>query len=443
MHLRWWGLWAALGLFTASGHLAAEQKGDTTDSIRALRARCSTTLNLAPEAFATTAASSVAQLDEWQQRIRGSLRVDGPPANAEVVLRAFAGGSMTQSEQSETATVLWRLPDGSWHFVAADHYPNRSVSPPPPPAVLTDDQIEAARRSVSGGPLDGAQATALNALLANPCLDAEPSIVAGDLPLRPGVPPMEPCFDSVSQTVEVVRGGHRRVYVQSCRHFLAGELIGLALYPHAGGEAALMPASRTLASLESARRYADQVLRASYGGEAWVNATDAAGGYAFIHRESGFRCAATQPAEIVVYGGHSGEPTASGRCLHNSFLRVRGGNISTEWEVARLQARSDVRRRVRTAADDWFSGYYGSAARPRIRMRTVTIGGVRMSRAEVAGEPHLDARDDELTVVLGAEHDGWTVVVRATGSASDPALVEAAAIREWRHVLETRAPPPG
>jgi hypothetical protein len=392
------------------------------------------------------AAPSAGQIDEWQQRIRGSLRTDGPPANAEVVLRAVVGGSMTQTERSETATMLWRLPDGSWHFLAAEHYPNRLVSPPPPPARLTDEQIEAARRSLSGGPLDGVQATALDALLADPCLDAEPSVVAGALPLLEGVRPMQPCYDAVAHTVELVRAGRRRVYMQACLHFLAGELIGLALSPHSEGEAPVIPASPTLASLESARAYADEVLRAEaeYGSEAWVNATDAAGGYAFIHRETGFRCAATQPAEILVFGPDFEDRAAGGgRCARNAFRTVRGGTILSELRVARRQSPSDVQRRVRVAADDWFSGHYGSEAPRRIGMRTVTIGGVRMSRAEVAGEPNADARDDELTVVLGAEQDGWTVVVRATGSAGDPAAVEAAAAREWRHLLETRAPPQG
>ena len=442
MRLRWWALWATLGL---SGHLAAEQGGGPAEPIDTLRARCPTTRNLAPAAFEGMAAPSAEQIDEWQQRIRGSLRTDGPPANAEVVLRAVVGGSMTQTERSETATVLWRLPDGSWHFVAVEHYPNRWTILPPP-AGLTDEQIEAARRSLSGGPLDGAQATALDALLADPCLDAEPSVVAGALPLLLGVRPMQPCYDGVAHTVELVGAGRRRVYMQACLHFLAGELIGLALSPHAEGEGPVMPAGPTLASLESARAYAEEVLRekAEYGSGAWVNATDAAGGYAFIHRESGFRCAATQPAEIQVYGPAFGEPSAGGgRCVRNAFRTVRGGTILSEWTVARRQSPSDVQRRVRAAADDWFSGHYGSEAPRRIDTRTVTIGGVRMLRAEVAGEPHADARDDELTVVLGAEQDGWTVVVRATGSAADPAAVDDAAVREWRHVLETRAPAQG
>jgi hypothetical protein len=443
MRLRWPGLWAAFGLLSASPGVAAEQKGGTAESMGALRARCPTTRNLAPEAFAHTAAASVAALDEWQQRIRGNLQAEGPPANAEVVLRAFAGGSMTQSERSETATMLWRLPDGSWHFVAANHYPNRQVSPPPPPARLTGEQVEAARRSIVAGPLDSGQAAALDALLADPCLEAEPSIVAGDIPLRAGLPPMRPCYDAVPQRVEVVRAGRRRVFVQTCLHFLAGELIGLALYPRSEGGPSVMPASQTLASLESARRFGDQVLRASYGGEAWVNVTEAAGGYAFVHRASGFRCDATQPYEIEIYGPGPNEPTGQGgRCLRNTSLPVRGGVIKTEWEVVRGRGGSDVKRRVRDAADDWFSGYHGSAASRRIRMRKARFQGVHMWRGEVSGEPHVDARDDELTIAVGAEHDGWIVVTRATGSAFKPAAVEAAAVREWRRVLETRGAVP-
>jgi len=442
MRLKWWGLWTSIALFAGWPVLAAEQDRGEVESVQTLRTHCPTTRNLAPEAFVRPAASNVAELEEWQ-RIWGNLQVGTPPPNAPVVLRAFAGGSMTQTERSETATVLWRLPDGSWQFVRADHYPNRQVSPPPPPGRLTEEQVEAARRSVGGGALDSGQAAALDLLLADPCLDAEPEVVAGALPLRAGFPPMEPCFDAVAQTVEVVRAGRRRMYVQTCRHFLAGELIGLALYPRPEGGALAIPVSRTLATLESARRYADQALRASYGGEAWVNVTEAPGSYAFMHRYSGFRCAATHVAEIEVYGRNANEPAADGgRCLRNTSLPIRGGTIRTEWLVARGQAGSSVERRVREAADSWFTGYHGSEARRRIRMRAVTFDGVRMSRAEVAGARQVDAREDELTVVLGAEHDGWIVVARATGSAFYPAAVETAALREWRRVLQTRAGPP-
>jgi hypothetical protein len=436
MRLTWWALLGSAGLLAGSPGLAAEP-------VEKLRARCPTTRNLAPEAFEGEAARSAADLDEWQKRIRGNLGAEAPPPEAEVVLRAFAGGSMTQSERSETATMLWRLPDGSWHFVEANHYPNRMVSPPPPPEVLTEEQIQAARRSIESGPLDRAQAMALDSLLADPCLEAEPSVAAGALPLRAGLPPMGPCFDAVAQTVEVVRAGRRRVYVQTCLRFLAGELIGLALYPRREGEALPgMPTSRPLDSLEGARRFADQVLRASHGGDAWINVTQAAGSYAFAHRASGFTCAATQPYEIEVYGPHPNEPAAEGaRCLRNSSMQVRTGVFKTEWQVARRKSGSDVKRRVRSEAEDWFSGYHGSAARPRIRMGRLRVDGVRMWRAEVAGEPNVDARDDELTVALGAEHDGWVVVARATGSATDPAAVEAAAARLWRHVLETRSSP--
>ena len=444
MRLKWLGLCLCLGIVIGGGRMAAAQGSGRADSIEALRARCPTTRNLAPDAFARSAGASAAELDAWQARIRGHLRAEGPPPNAEVVLRAFAGASMTQSERSETATVVWRLPDGSWHFVEANHYPNRQVSPPPPPARLTDEQVEAARRSIGGGALDGAQAAALDALLADPCLEAEPEIVAGGLPLRAGIVPMQPCYDAVAQTVELVRAGRRRVYVQTCRHFLAGELIGLALYPRVQSGAPTPTDDAPLASLESARRYADQALRASHGGEAWANATEAAGEYAFVHRPSGFRCAATEPSEIQVYAGDPNEPAADrARCLRNSFLRVRSGVFKTEWRVVRRRRESSVRHYVREAADDWFSGYHGSSAARRIRMSSVSWGGVRMSRAEVAGEPQIDAREDELTIVLGAEHDGWIVVARATGSATDPAAVEAVALADWRRAVRTRVPPPG
>ena len=123
-------------------------------------------------------------------------------------------------------------------------------------------------------------------------------------------------------------------------------------------------------------------------------------------------------------------------------MPVSSGVISREWRVARPKGRPDVKRRVHEAADDWFSGNYGSAAHPHIRMSSITADGVRMARAEVAGEPHVDARDDELTLVLGAERDGWVVVARATGSATNRAAIEAAALREWHRVFETRVTPP-
>ena len=437
-----WTLAAAAGALASASAPAAAPEPPGARTVEALRARCPTTRNLAPAAFDREPSATAAELDQRQQRIRGALRAEGPPPEAEVVLRAFAGGSMTQNEPNETATLLWRLPDGRWHFVAAHHYPNRTISPPPPPAILSADEIEAARRAIVRGSLDRGQAAALDALLADPCLEAEPSIAGYGMPLRAGVEPMDPCFDAVPQTVELVRGGRRRVFVQSCRYFLAGELIGLALYPRREGSGAEARPSQTLASPESARRYADQVLQAAHGGEAWINVTDAAGGYAFVHRASGFRCAAREAAEIQIFGAPGNPAADGGRCVRNSFTKVRSGTIASEWEVARRRSAADLRRRVREAADDWFSGHHGSEARRRILMGTARHDGLRMVRAQVAGERRVDARDDELTVVLGAEHDGWVVVARATGSATNPAAVEAAALREWRSVVATRASAP-
>jgi hypothetical protein len=441
MHLKCWPFWAGLGLLAALAVPAAGQEPGTTQSLEALRARCPTTRNLAPAAFVREEAVTAAQMDEWQQRIRGPLRAEAPPPDAALVLRAFAGASMTQSSPSETATTLWRLPDGSWHFVEANYYPRREIIPELRPATLTAEQVERAKHEISGGRLDQGQARALDALLGDPCLEAEPSVVTGFLALPLGMRPEQPCYDAVLHTVEVVRAGRRRAYAQTCLKFLAGELIMVALYPRAEGEVPATPSDRTLASLESARLYADEALRAGHGGDAWVNATEAAGAYAFMHRESGFRCAATRPSEIEVFGPNPNALANRGRCYRNSFLRVREGNFLTEWQVAMPRAPSDVREHVRAAAHAWFSSYYGSSADPDIRVGTVTLGGLLMVRAEVAGVPHVDARDDELTVVLGAEHDGWLLVARATGGASDPAAVEAAALREWRNAVETRARP--
>jgi hypothetical protein len=443
MRLGRWAIWGAVGLIAAFPGATFSRNGDKAVSIEALRARCPTTRNLAPAAFAPPAREDPSRLDQRQQRIRGTLRADGPPPNAQVVLRAFAGASMTQSEPSETATTLWRLPDGSWHFVKADHYPQRMVAPPPPPARVTEEEVEAARHSLTGGALDREQARALDALLADPCLEAEPSIVTGTVSMRGGIPTMDPCYDAVPEAVEVVRAGRRRVYVQTCHHFLAGELIELALYPRAEGDPPLVPANRSLATLEGARRFADEMLRAAYGGSAWINATEAAGGYGFVHRASGFRCAGTEPYEALIFGPGPDDTAVDGaRCVRNSSMPARSRVMETEWRVARRKAPSDAARRVRREAEGWFSSHYGSDAHPHIRMGSIKPGGVRMPRAEVAGEAHADAREDELTIVVGAEHDGWIVVSRATGSAAAPAAVEAAAIREWRRVVETRTAAP-
>lgn len=434
------------GLLACPAAFSAPRTGDSTNAVEALRARCPTTRNLAPEAFSRTANSTVEELDRWQNRIRGNLQAEAPPGDAEVIIRGFAGGSITQTERSETATVLWRLPDGSWQFVAADYYPDRYKTPPPPPAQLTQDQVETAKRSIVHGRLDRRLAEALNAVLADPCLEAEPSIVVQPLPVRAGVQPMRSCLDAAGHTVEVVRAGRRTVYEQSCRYFLAGELIGLAVYPRAEGSVSVAPPSQALASVESARRFADQVLRTSYGSEVWINATEAAGGYAFVHRASGFRCAATRAYEVQVHDRSFYSTTEDGgRCVREAPIPVRRGDrpIKTEWEVSRLKASSDIERNVLAAADAWFSSYHGSAAPRRVRMSRITINGVRMERAEVARQPHFDARQDELTVVLGAAHDGWVVVATAIGSTSDPAAVEGAAAREWRRAVDERVNPPG
>ena len=154
-----------------------------------LRRTCPTTRNLSTFELADPPAPTASKLDEWQSRIRGSLKMGPVPAEARIVLRAFAGSSHTQRDPSETATLVWRMPDGKWHFVSIDHYLRRQ-SPPPE----LDGAVAAAvgPRAMRSGQLASGQSKRLDLLMADPCLEAEPPVISNTVAVRDGVVPPPP-----------------------------------------------------------------------------------------------------------------------------------------------------------------------------------------------------------------------------------------------------------
>lgn len=68
----------------------------------------------------------------------------------------------------------------------------------------------------------------------------------------------------------------------------------------------------------------------------------------------------------------------------------------------------------------------------------VKVGGSRVSRAFLTDLPRMDAREEEHSILLGREIDGWIVVQRTSGPGTFEEL-DKVARREWRKLIKTRA----
>lgn len=395
-----------------------------------LRRTCPTTRNLAFSESADSQAPNAARLDEWQARIRGSLKVEPVPANARIVLRAFAGASHTQRDPSETATLVWRMPDGKWHFVSIDHY-LRPQSPPPGP----DGTLPAAvgPRAMRSGPLDSGQSRRLDLLMADPCLEAEPRMISATIPVRDGVVAPGPCFDGTDQVVEINRGARRSVFVHYCPKLLAGELIQLALYPRTEDQRPPSETSSTIATPEEARLRGDALIAYDRSGQVWRNVTTTRT-TELEHRPSGFRCAFDWDPSASVYGTPEWEaPSLSGNCY------MRWGRVQTRTILRRPLPGKDLKYVLMDAGPQEVSEAW--RAKPALyAISQVKVDGSRVSRAFLPDLPRMDARDEEHSILLGRVIDGWIVVQRTTGPGTFEEL-DRVARREWRKLVKTRARP--
>lgn len=395
-----------------------------------LRRNCPTTRNLSVFEVADPKAPDAAKVDEWQSRVRGPLKVEPVPADARIVLRAFAGSSHTQRDPSETATLVWRMPDGTWHFVSIDHYLGRSAPPPQPEGTVTATE---GPRTMRSGRLDSGQSKSLDLLMADPCLEAEPPVIGAMVAVRDGVVPPPPCFDGTDQMVEINRGARRSVFMHYCPRLLAGELIQLALYPRTEGPRTSGEPPRAIATPEEARLRGDDMIAYYRSGQSWRNVTTTRT-TELAHRPSGFRCAFDGDPSDSVFGTPEWEAASlSGNCY------VRWGRVQTRTILRRPLPGKDLRYVMMDAGPQPVSEAW--RAKPSLyAVSQVKMDGSRVSRAFLTDLPRMDAREEEHSLLLGRVIDGWIVVQRTSGPGTFEEL-DKVARREWRRLVQTRARP--
>jgi hypothetical protein len=396
-----------------------------------LRRNCPTTRNLSDSEFADPQAPNAARLDEWQSKIRGPMKVEAAPATAQIVIRAFAGSSHTQRDPSETATLLWRMPDGTWHFVSIDHYVGRSAPPPRPEGTVTAVEGPRAMRS---GRVDGDQSKRLDRLMADPCLEAEPPMISSTVAVRGGVVPPPPCFDGTDQVAEINRGARRSVFVHYCPKLLSGELINIAVSPLTEGRRPSSETSSTIATPEEARLRGDDMITYYRSGQTWRNVTTTRT-TELVHRPSGFRCAFDWDPSASVFGTPEWDaPSLSGNCY------MRWGRVQTRTIVRRPLPGKDLKYVMMDAGPQEVGEAW--RAKPSLyAISQVKLDGSRVSRAFLTDLPRMDAREEEHSILLGRVIDGWIVVQRTSGPATFEELDEVAR-REWRKLIKTRARSP-
>ena len=440
---------SSIGLLALAGCLSAGA-GDgpgniaisSTPPLAELRARCPTTRNLAPSEFEDPPAASATDLDAREARIRGPARVDPPPAEATIAMRGSAGLSPTQGDPSETATTVWRMPDGSWHFRRIEHYVRRHPNPPPPqmPA-LSPTQIEAARREVTSGRLDSAQAATLDRLMADPCLEAEPIAIGPTVNVNAGVEVPQPCFDGTWEELEIVRGGRRTAFRQYCHKFLVGEALSVVVYPRVEDvERAPREANQVIASVEEARRRGDSMIAQYQSQAAWENVTTTRT-TELRHRPTGFRCAFGWDPSASVFGTPEWEaPSLSANCYTASYARNPQGvgwrRVQTRTIIRRPLPGKDLRYTIMDAAPQHISEAW--RRRPILYdIDQARIDGRRIARAALPDFSRADAREEEFSLVLGIEIDGW-IVVQQTSGRDTKANIERIALKEWRRLMASR-----
>jgi hypothetical protein len=360
------------------------------------------------------------------------LRVDPVPAGAVIVLRAFAGATMIQNEPSETATEVWRMPDGSWHFNSVEFYVRRPISPSG--AAMTGSQAEQARHTVRTGRLDSRQSEGLERLMADPCLEAEPAAIGSLIEVGEGVEQPEPCFDGTTEVVEIERGGKRNVFSQYCPKLLVGDLLNVALYPRTEDtERAAREAGWKIATSAEARQAGDAMIARYDSSAVWENVTSTAT-IELRHRRSGFRCAFDGDPSAEVFGTPDWDSASlSGNCY------MHWGRVETRSIIRRGLEQSGLQATMRDAAPQ----HIGNAWKRQPLLYAIDrtrIGGKSLFRASLPDFPRYDARDETFTIVLGAVMDGWIVVQSTTGPSSERERIERTADDEWRKLMSMRSP---
>lgn len=218
--------WRRIGLLAAAASIATGGSGATQapstatppPTVEEARAQCRT---LAGDGTGVKRAGAYAgtRLVALYWRFRDGYRVQGE-RDGTTLLRlskatwgGLAGG--------DTATIAFRDGQGRWRAA-------QMVA-----GARTATQYSLWRT----GALTPETGAALDALLADPCLDREPESIIGKI-TAPGGAVIGPCGDavgSVTYALEVTVGGRSRMFTRQCRFGLAGALAGRLDRPELAG----------------------------------------------------------------------------------------------------------------------------------------------------------------------------------------------------------------
>jgi hypothetical protein len=181
-------------------------------------------------------------LDALHERTRGG-ELPTIPADAEIILRTWAGPAETQETPTETSSIVWKGADGVWRVDRVDYKPTVPVPPPDPPAnwdgvsplptVTAADEFRARHVSQVGALLPQ-QAEFIERTLRDPCFALQPDSIPFVPPTKRGKPPIQPCWGISGGMLEIRwRDGRRREVAESCDQFYAIGIIQAVMYAQA------------------------------------------------------------------------------------------------------------------------------------------------------------------------------------------------------------------
>ncbi len=166
--------------------------------------------------------SQVAHYDAWARERVAEVPVPTEAANATTLIRVRVPA--TGMWRVEDYVAAWKDENGRWHIarrkIEGGQPPPPPVSPPypmpenwQPPAPPTMEE----RFPLYVGPADAATAARLDAYLADPCMNAEPTRFSHTIPRREG-PPWVCVPDSSSMAGEIVEPGRTRLISVRCEN---------------------------------------------------------------------------------------------------------------------------------------------------------------------------------------------------------------------------------
>jgi len=186
-----------------------------------------------------------ARFDDSHVRTRGPYGAFTPPADAQVVLRIWAGGSETQEYRTDTSSVVWKGGDGIWRVNRVDRV-NRPPPPPPPPPADWDGKTpyfdsddwdyEKLARDVYEGVLPADRVAVIEKTLADPCFALQPDALPMSPPVRRGVAPLPPCWGVIGGVLEIRwADGRQRNVAELCGGYYASGIISAVMYARPAG----------------------------------------------------------------------------------------------------------------------------------------------------------------------------------------------------------------